>query len=139
MSENEPRSHSPELDPQLRFAKGWQEILEASDAVDYQMWLSDLTDLSLGRMSEEGSTQTQSKEAVLALWLRALEQVADVVIDPEEMGEMSQAEIIETALITLQANLESIGWDEEGLVFTVPNMFTGEEATIDLRELPNIN
>ncbi len=30
-----------------------------------------------------------------------------------------------------------MGWDGEGLAFTVPNMFTGEEAAIDLREMPS--
>lgn len=61
--------------------------------------------------------------------------MADVAIDPEDMQEMTPAEIVETALITLQTNIETMGWDTEGLVFTVPNMFTGEEATIDVREL----
>ena len=40
------------------------------------------------------------------------------------------------ALVTFKTNLDSLGWDEEGLAFTVPNVFTGEEARIDLRELP---
>lgn len=136
MNDNEPSYTSPETEiPRLRFEEGWREILEAPDALDYQTWLNDLVDLSLQRIDEENADQTYDQEAVLTAWLKALEQVADIAIDPDDMAGMTQAEIAETALITLQTNIESLGWDSEGLIFTVPNLFTGEEATIDLREL----
>ena len=131
------KSHEsePSLESQyshLRFEEGWQEILEAPDALDYQTWISDLVDFSSQQINKEFIC---SKEVVLTAWLKALELVADVAIDPEEASEMSEAEMVETALITLQTNIASIGWDHEGLAFTVPNMFTGEEATIDIRDL----
>lgn len=68
-------------------------------------------------------------------WLQAIEQVADIAIDPEELESMSQAQTVETALVTLQMNLDAMGWDSEGVTFTVANLFTGEEATIDIKEL----
>lgn len=120
------------VDPSLRFEEGWREILEAPDAIDYQTWLSDLTDLSRERLDK-----IVTEETALLAWLRALEQVADIVIDPAQMTEMTQAEIVETALITLKFNLDHMGWDDEGLIFTVPNMFTEQEATIDLWDLIN--
>lgn len=64
MSEHEPSSILPEIyNPQLRFAEGWQEILEAPDALDYQTWLSDLTDLSQQSLNDEFELHT--KEARL--------------------------------------------------------------------------
>ncbi len=75
-------------------------------------------------------------EEILFRWQQAIELVADATIDPED--DLSEAERIETALLTFQANVESIGWDDEGLAFTVPNLFTGEEASIDLHELPGL-
>lgn len=136
IDENEPKYTSPEVEtPQFRFAEGWHEILEAPDAIDYQTWLNDLTELSQQQINEVGTSEKINEKTLLVAWLKALEQVADIVIDPEEMERMTQAEIVETALLTLQTNLEVMGWDTEGLVFTVPNMLTGEEATIDVREL----
>lgn len=136
MNENEPKYTSSESQRiTLRFEEGWREILEAPDALDYQTWINDLVDFSSRQINENHTEQTYGQEAVLTAWLRALEQVADVAIDPEDIQEMSQADIVETALITLQTNIEAMGWDTEGLVFTVPNMFSGEEATIDIREL----
>lgn len=132
MSESEPKYPSPESQmSKLRFAEGWREILEAPDAFDYQKWLSGFTDLTSERIGEDRANSNE----ILAAWLEALEQVADITIDPEEMEAMTQAQIVETALVTLQTNLEAIGWDDEGIAFTVPNMFTGEEASIDLRGL----
>jgi len=46
-------------------------------------------------------------------WQRAVEQVADVVIDPEELPDMNQADIVKTALITLKANIEKWGGMEK--------------------------
>ncbi len=136
MNEKEPYPRSPEsVNPPLRFEEGWREILQAPDALDYQTWLSDLSDLSLQRLTEDSDKKRFTKETILRAWLRALEQVADVAIDPEDLENMSQAEIVETTLITLRTNLDSIGWDDEGVVFTIPNMFTEEEAMIDLRNL----
>jgi hypothetical protein len=132
-----PQPPSPESGPQLlRYPEGWREIMEAPDALDYQTWMRDLTDLTQQRLREIGATDAEDERAIITLWQQAIELVADAAIDPEDLGGMSQAEIVETGLLTLQANLEGIGWDEEGLAFTVPNMFTGEEASVDLRQLP---
>lgn len=123
---------------QLHYVEGWQEILEAPDAVDYQRWLDDLMDITLRRYQALGETPEWAQDTGNALrlrWQQAIEQVADIAIDPKESPDMSQADIVETALITLKENIDSIGWHEEGLAFTVPNMFTGETATIDLREM----
>jgi hypothetical protein len=137
MNENEPQYNAPESQgaPRLRFEEGWREILEAPDALDYQTWINDLADLTSQQINEEHTERTYNQGAIVAAWLRAVEQVADVAIDPEDIKNMSQADIVETALITVQTNIGAMGWDMEGLVFTVPNMFSGEEATIDLREL----
>ncbi len=126
----------PESFPELRYPEGWQEIFEAPDATDYQMWIRGLTTGTQERLLGSEIEWANSTESITTQWQRAIELVADIVIDPEEIPEMSQAEIIETALITMQANVEGIGWNDEYLAFTVPNMFSGEEATIDLRELP---
>jgi hypothetical protein len=129
---------SPESARPLRYPEGWREILEAPDATDYQTWmdgLADMTQQACGGLTEVPDW-TEDTEEVRYRWQRAIELVADAAIDPEDLPDLSEAEVIETALLTLQANIEGMGWDEEGLVFTVPNMFTGEEATIDLREPP---
>jgi len=139
--EHQPDLSSPESEPSLahlRYPRGWQEILEAPDAVDYQMWMDELITLTSAQLAElrEPPGWAASAEATRHRWQRAIEQIAEVAIDPDDKVEMTEAEIVETALITLQANIEGIGWDEEGLAFTIPNLVTGEEAIIDLRELP---
>jgi hypothetical protein len=134
-----PEPRPPESSPSLRYPEGWHEILEAPDAADYQMWLGQLMGLTYRICQERGEVPLWAEDAgdeMLNRWQHAIELVADAAIDPEDMSGMSQAEIVETALLTLQANLESMGWDEEGLAFTVPNLFSGEEASIDLRDLP---
>lgn len=137
MTNHEPNPTSFELSDtsDILYPDGWKELLEAPDAIDYQLWLHDLIGLTQRQIPELALDDITTLRA----WLKALEQVADVAIDPEEMENMTQAEIAETTLITLQTNIESIGWDEEGVVFTVPNMFTEEEATINLRELLRLN
>lgn len=119
----------------LRYPQGWHELFEAPDAADYGLWLSGLSDLTRRRLSEAGDLSMGGEE-ILFRWQQAIELVADTTIDPED--DLSEAERIETALLTFQANVESIGWDDEGLAFAVPNMLTGEEASIDLRELPGL-
>ncbi|HJQ08974.1 MAG TPA: hypothetical protein VJ836_05840 [Candidatus Saccharimonadales bacterium] len=134
-----PEPQSPETGPQLRYPEGWREILEAPDAADYQLWIGQLIGTTYRAFHSRGEVPAWAEDLegeMLHRWQQAIELVADAAIDPEDIGSMSQAEVVETALLTLQANLDGIGWDEEGLAFTVPNMFTGEEATIDLRNLP---
>jgi hypothetical protein len=96
--------------------------------------MAQLTALTQQRLRETDASESEDESITLQRWQRAVELVADATIDPEDLSTMTQAEIVETALLTLQANLESMGWDEEGLAFTVPNIFTGEEASIDLRQ-----
>jgi hypothetical protein len=64
--------------------------------------------------------------------------VADAAIDPETLEDLNEVEIVETALLTFQATIRARGWDEEGLVFIVPNILTEEEALVDLRDLPEL-
>ena len=136
MTEKDPINTTRELAlPTLQYAEGWKEILEAPDTLDYQTWLRDLTDLSQEALLEHEVEWAHDKAAIAAVWQVALEQVADVAIDPEEIGDLTPSEVVETALLTLQANLDGMGWEEEGVIFIVPNIFTGEEARIDLREI----
>ncbi len=130
---------SPESRRTLRYPEGWREILEAPDASDYQAWMQGLSDMT--QQACRGLVETpgwaEDTDEVRYRWQRAIELVADAAIDPEDLPNLSESEVVETALLTLQANIEGIGWDEEGLVFTVPNMFTEGEARIDLREPPD--
>lgn len=108
--------------------------------MDYQSWMIDLTNLTQRRVRETraGVEWAKDRTAITTRWQQAVELIAGIVIDPEELSTMRQADIVETALVTLRTNIiEGIGWDNEGLAFTVPNMFTGEEASIDLRQLPD--
>jgi hypothetical protein len=66
----------------------------------------------------------------------AVETVANAVVKPEDLVDLTQDQIIEAGF-ALQLNIESIGWLEEGMSFTVPDMFLPdavEEANIDLRD-----
>lgn len=130
----------PEGSLSLLYPEGWDEILSAPDALDYQMWLEDLS--STTREALHGAAEVPSwvedAEQLRLRWQGALELIADAAIDPEDKADMSQPEIVETALLTLQANLESLDWEEEGLRFIIPNIFTSEPVIIDLRDLPQI-
>jgi hypothetical protein len=105
------------------------------------MWLESLVDVAETRLEVLASPPSWAKdtEVVLNRWQVAIELIADAAIDIEDDQELTEAERIETALLTLQANIERIGWSEDGLAITVPNLLTGEEAEIDIRNLPSSN
>jgi hypothetical protein len=95
---HESQPSSPESAPELRYTEGWREILEAPDAVEYQMWLESLTDLTQSRLRE--TDVEMGKPEIDRLWRQALEQVAGVAIDPDDVESMTEAEIVETAMLT---------------------------------------
>jgi hypothetical protein len=138
MREQSPQPQSPESILSLQYPAGWQEILTALDAIDYQAWMGSLTAMTQ-QLCAESDTPPEwagDTEAVTSRWKRTVELVADASIDPTD--ELTEAERIEAGLLTLQANIESMGWEEEGLSFIVPNLITGEEAVIDLREMQSV-
>jgi len=115
----------------LRYPEGWKEILEAPDATDYQMWLEELVKLSTEKIQKKHQLEME-ESLVHSLWQQAVEIVVDVAIMPEDKEGLTEAETIETALLTVKENIESIGWEEEGISFIVPNMETGEQMLITL-------
>jgi DNA-binding transcriptional MocR family regulator len=84
-----PQPSSPESAPQFRYPEGWCEILSAPDALDYQTWMSDLTDMTQRRLRETGSACAEDGATITARWQQAIELVADVAIDPEDLDTMS--------------------------------------------------
>jgi hypothetical protein len=121
-------------DSELLYTSGWKEILEAPDAADYQLMLAGLTEMTQRAMLDTGVDHASGQRAVLVAWQKAIELIAGIAVDPDD--ELTEAEMVETALRTLEMNLTAggMGWDEEGLVFTIASLITGEEATIDLRD-----
>lgn len=110
--EQPPQPHSPESAPQLRYPEGWREILEAPDAENYQLWLRQLMGTTYRVCQERGEVPAWAEDTddeMLHRWQQAIELVADAAITPEDIGSMSQAEVVETALLTLQANLHRLG------------------------------
>ena len=138
--ERELKEYESELSARLRYGEGWREILVADDAQEYQELVSELVDLTVGTLGSirtEGSP-TFSEKQVLQGWLEVLERVADIAIDPDD--ELTEAERVETALITFRENVvgrSGPGWDELGLSFSVPNLFGIDEIDdlIDIREI----
>jgi len=126
---------SPESEIPLHYPAGWAELMSATDeaATSYQEWLAGLTELTQTRLAEVGIKE--DGQTVFGRWQRIIEQVAGIAIDPEEMSGMTEAAIVETALLTLQANIiDGDGWEIEGLVVAVANLLTGEATVFDLRE-----
>jgi hypothetical protein len=141
VTEEEPEFKSAELMLDLRYPQGWQEILGAPDAIDYQIWLDDLVGLTQSAFGQTDSHPewAADSEGVKRQWQRAVELIAEAAIEPGDIDELTEAQLVETALITLKENIGAMGWDEEGLAFTIPNIFTGEEVLIDLRSIPGVS
>jgi hypothetical protein len=92
----------PESILRLQYPAGWQEILTAPDAADYQAWLGELTGMTY-RICAEGNALPEwarDTEAITSRWQRAIELVADASIDLTD--ELTEAERVETGLLTLQ-------------------------------------
>lgn len=122
----------------LRYSEGWHELLIAPAAADYQQWMEEL-----GARTQQGCEQlenppdwAQNPDEIRYRWQRAIEMIATATITPNDLSRLSQANVIETALLTLQANVEALGWNEDGLAFTIVDLLTGEDVVIDLRTLP---
>lgn len=119
----------PEERPPLRYDDGWEEILTAPDAYDFQVWLSGLVELA--RLHPD--VHDQSLETVRYAWQRAIEAIADKAIPEQDKFRFTEAEIIETALHTLHANVEATGWLEEGVAFIVPDLVSDSVVEVDIR------
>lgn len=135
----------PHEQSRLRYAAGWSEILHAPDAVDYQMWLEQMSDFTQQQLREVNDPWAEDREEIHLRWQRAVELVAGMTMTPEDIRESTEAAIVETALITLQENIDGVGWYDEGLVFEVPNMYAVDESEqssadiiIDLRDMDTL-
>lgn len=128
MSEQLPSQ--PEEVLTLQYRQGWQEILEAPDAESYRTWLSNLMEVTRQVYvdSPESPPWVAHREALQSRWQRAIEIVAEGALEVEGLTE---AERIETGLLTIKESIESMGWEEEGVAF----LTVGSEPFIDLREL----
>lgn len=113
----------------LQYSDGWEEILTAPDAVDYQLWLSGLVELAMGHPDLQG----QPLEAVRYAWQRAVEAVADHAMPTQDTLRFTELEIIETALLTMHENIQATGWVIPGILFMVPDLKRGTPEGIDVR------
>lgn len=128
MSEQLP--NHPEQTLSLQYHQGWQEILEAPDAESYRTWIGNLMDMTRQAYADpaESPSWVLHQEALQNRWQRAIEVVAEGALEADGLTE---AERIETGLLTIKESIESMGWEEEGLAF----LAVGSEPYIDLREL----
>lgn len=124
----EPLPSSSERPP-LLYEEGWNEILSAPDALDYQRWMSGLVELA--RLHPD--VHRFPLESVRYAWQRAIEEVADKAIPDQDIFRFTDSEIIETALMTLHANVQAAGWLTEGISFLVPDLKADSVAGIDIR------
>lgn len=135
MREFEP-SVGHEFHPDIKYPDGWREILEAPDTEDYRNWLDELSELTKSNIS--GENIWWENDEIETRWQMAVEVVANAAITPDDLSELSQDQIVEAGLIALKTNIEEgLGWEEEGLKFTVPDMFLSDspqEASVDLRD-----
>lgn len=129
MSEQLPQK--PEALLELQYKQGWQEILEAEDAEEYRSWIDNLVELTQQMCANDPSAPewAAQQESVKNRWQRAIEVVGEGALETDDLTE---AERIETGLLTIKENIESMGWETEGLAF----MTVGSEPYIDLRDLP---
>jgi hypothetical protein len=115
----------------LRYTAGWQEIMHAPDAADYRVWLDDFVELT---QTVVGTERVVDKVVAKHDWQLAIEQVADISITEVDKVGLTEAEMLETAFLTLQATLDALGYQEEGLCLVVPNLELGEEYEIEFRK-----
>ena len=140
------RGPESESEHRLRYRAGWQEILTAPDAVDYQLWLDHMVELTSQELLLSATPPEWAKDnkEILERWQRALEAILPGAIEPDELAGLTEAEAVEAALNIFKETIEGIGWEEVGISFTVPNVFVAEAtpnegeieaAIIDLRHV----
>lgn len=114
----------------LKYSQGWDETLCAPDAELYRRWIGNLVEVThqVYASASEAPLWATHQEALQNRWQRAIEVVADGAL---EVDGLTEAERIETGLLTIKESIESMGWEEEGLAF----LTVGSEPFIDLREL----
>ena len=119
----------------LQYPAGWEEVFRGSDALDYQLWLADLTRLTqqAGREPGNAAPWMEESKAIANRWQRAIEVMADAVIAPDGLTG-AQSIRAAFAMFTYSIN-NSIEWGTKGLAFPVLSPLTGREVLIDLREL----
>lgn len=118
---------------ELAFTEGWDDILKSPDAIDYQLQLDNLIDLTQANTAEPW---TKNREDLKKRWQMFIERIAYLAITEDDLREMTPSEIVETALITLTTNLETIGWAEEGISLEIPDLATGgEPVLLDITKL----
>ena len=110
----------------LQYAEGWQVLLESPDATDYHAWLDQLADMTRRKVPELSEAEIRYR------WMLAIEITSDAALPDVLKSGMSQDRLLETGLLTLRENVLSMGWDEDGVAFTVPNLETGEPVKINL-------
>lgn len=115
--------------PPLQYEAGWEEILSAPDDADYQHWMSGLVELA--RVHPD--IHDHPLESVRYAWQRAVEDVADKALSEQDKFRFTEREIIVTALMTLHANVQAVGWLVEGVSFMVPDLKQDNVAGIDIR------
>ncbi len=114
----------------LQFPSGWDEILTAPDAVDYQLWLENLTEITLQSCSRLDNPDPWMLDtaAIRNRWQRAIELVAAHGL--YLVQDLTAVERIETALNIFKETIGANGWEKHGLVF---ELLPGQ--TIDLRNI----
>lgn len=130
-----PDQPNPEFDPDIKYPDGWREILEAPDTADYRNWLAEMSELTKNQIADQDIWWDDDE--IDTRWQMAIEVTANASIPDEDLHGLTQDQIIETGMVALQLNVESHGWEEEGLQFVVPDMFfpdNPQQAHIDLRE-----
>ena len=132
MAEFEPRYEGL---PELGFVEGWDDILSSPDAVDYQHFLEAIIALTQQHVLAEW---VRDQEAVAYRWKVLVEQIAYLAILEDDLHTMTPSEIVETALITLMTNLESVGWVEEGKSVLIPDLALGEGDEVEVLDITDL-
>lgn len=131
-------SEAPKPLFELQLEKGWKKILGAADDSIYKVWMAELVAQTQNRMRQvdANAAWAADPEEVLRRWQVAIELVADAAIDVQHQKKLTPVNIIKEALFAFKMNRSSMGWDDEGLAFSVRNLSTREIDRIDLRDLP---
>ena len=119
----------------LLYPAGWKVFRQSSDYAEWRMYLEELvvtTQTYLDDLWVADSAEVHYR------WQRLAEAVGLCAITEADRKEMSEEEIIETALYTIQFTLESMGWEEEGCSFYAPAVTPVGEEIATLAELIDI-
>lgn len=122
----------------LLFPKGWEDIFDTSDTIEYIAWLDELANQSMQALYEMEAAEdwTRDKGNLIRRWQMATELVAMVTTPSTAIDEQSQLKTIETALNKIKQTLDKRGWEENGLVFTIHSDLFDEDYSIDIRDIP---